>query len=367
MKKLIFGVLNLLLVASPVSAQVGSSSTGMALPPEKMMLPQMLESQNYTYSVKEDGTAVVWLRVDSVTVPLEGGEFRYTLPEKATGTPKFWYRESGCARYQGQICTFYSQNWVEGNVTLDGKKVTAQIPKREVDARDSYVPMSVGLSYSLSDITEKHWWGRTVTITNGTTDRITQYVSVGVYVPDGLYIRDRQTEPSGWGNTVTTMLSQPAAQSDEKAGWDRSSVPMFDYIGGGNVYRSRNSVGPDEVYSFNFMTSGNVWKMYYRELGTAVLWLFGIALVLSLLLYMLVGKKTLRWYLALMTLLFILFLLLGGMWLTSRSVPGGIMRGYGDGPIMLDAKSAMESTPVDMSGAEPATESTPAETPAVEE
>lgn len=338
----------------------------MALPPDKMMRPQMLESQSYTYAVKDDGTATVWLRVDSVSIPLEGGEFRYTLPENATDTPKFWYRETGCSRYQGDICMYYLQNWVEGELSMDGKTVIGTIPKRQIDARDLDIPISVGLTYSLSDVTEKHWWGRSVKIVNGTTDTITQFVNVGVYIPDGLYVRDRQQEPSGWSTTITSMLTQPASLADEKAGWERSSIPMFDYIGGGNVYRNRNNIGPGEVYSFTFMTSGTVWKLYYRELSIAALWLLGIAVVLSLLLYMLVGKKPLKWYLALVFLLFILFVLLGGMWLTSRGVPGGIVRGYPGGPVMLDAKSALESTPVDISGTEPAAEVLPEETPATE-
>ena len=323
MKKIIVVILALLMaiVVGVAEAQEWTIASPAKQPESDLMMPiDLMESQSYTHVVNKDGTSRVWLRVDNFVVEKGGREFRYNLPEKAMGEARVWYRDDGCVRWYDKFsCAEYNPKWVEISTKMEERAVVVEVPWKDWGGNKPN-QMSIGLVYTTSDITTKTWWGRMVEITNGTTDSYVQYMNLGVYVPEGLWVRDEQSAPGGWSNGVTAMFAQPMAIRDEKAAWYGGATTMFDSIGGGELIRERRNLAPGESYSFEFMSSGKNYLLYYKEIGQAVLWLLAISVVVTLLLYMLVGKKPLWWYGALVLLLFTLMILVAGLWINARAL-----------------------------------------------
>lgn len=335
MLKIIFSAVLSLLSVSGAMAQEKS----LIMPPPDVFYSP--ETQNYTYVVRDDGSAQAWMRADGVTVPRAGGEYKFTLPEGSKGEVRAWFRENGCRQYRGEICTMYGGNeWRGLTIKNEGREITASFPERQVDERDLRVPVTVGLMYGMERVTTDKWWGREVKITTGEPSAAVSYLYVGVYVPDGVYVRDTQQGPKGWGQAITML-----ARSESSAALDKAALPvgqpaMFDYAGGGEIYRSRPNLAPGEAYSFSFMSSSSIWKMFAKEMIWGVVWLTAIAVVFSLLLYMIVGKKSLRWYLGVMILLIILMLLVVGLWFSYQLNFG---RGGGDFRIMNSEVQKMDA------------------------
>lgn len=335
MKKLFSLMVLSLFTAASVHAQEASKIMIAPGEPTAGMLP---ETHGMTYVVKEDGTANAWLRIDGYSYAPAGGTYVYTLPEGAKDDVKAWYRENGCRVYRGDFCTAYygAESWTPVDVKRDGEKVTLTLPARKIDERETMNAVTIGIMYGLDSVTTKEWWGRDVEITTGTSDQFVTYLNVGVYLPDGVYVRDKEQGPKGWGEALSqTAMMDQAMVREQKATFAAGPHPaVFDTAGSGQVYRNRSNVMPGESYSFRLMVSTSIWKLYSAELLQGVAWVAGIAIVLSLLLYMIVGKKSLMWYAGVMVLLVVLFLLIGGMWMNYR-FSFGSARGGGVYPMML--------------------------------
>ncbi|MFH1244468.1 MAG: hypothetical protein V1487_02785 [bacterium] len=309
MRKLVVGILIGLLVVSRASAQ------------EIMKYPTSPESQNYTYVVKEDGTARAWLRADSVVVPLSGGEYQLTLPDNYKGEVLGWYRENGCPEYVNYICTWRGGNsWKEAKVKVENGELNLTIPERKIAKQDETTPVTIGISFATEDITTKRWWGREVGVATAKPKQFVAYLSVGVYMPDGVYVRDTQQGPAGWGQAMSEMMGASGMRADNTNFAKMAAPTMLDMAGGGQINRSWNNLMPGEDYGFKFMSSTSTWKLYAKELGWGAIWASAIAAVIALLLRMLIPKKSLGWYLGLVGLLIVLFILIGGLWVGYRFI-----------------------------------------------
>lgn len=317
MKKIVLAIIFLFSAFSPAFAQTTSIAA-----PDMLRYPSTIESHNYTVVVKEDGKSQVWFRVDGFQVPKNGGEYRYTLPSNVDGDVLGWYRENGCLVMKGDFCSQFSDgSWQELKISRDKDDVVATIPARKTLGTD---PHTLGFFFKTKDVTAKKWWGRNVNIETGKSLEVVQYLSVGVYVPDGVYVRDIQEGPTDWGTSITSMMVRSGDMSMEKANFQAVSPTIFDSIGGGEIIRSRNNLMPGENYTFSFMSSPSKWKLYSKELSWGVAWILAIAVVLSILLYMIIGKKTIGWYLTVVFLLMTLMILIMGLMLTYRlNFPGG--------------------------------------------
>lgn len=318
MKKVIVGLLILVSVGG-VRAQ--ETNIRMIPPPGYGAVP---ESQNYTYNLQEDGKARVWLRVDGVMMPREGGEYSIQLPPEVSNEVLAWYRENGCPEYRGGVCLWPSTNlWREAETLIEGDQLTVVVPKRRVVEQDAYIGVTIGISFAVSDVTQKEWWGRRVAVETGKSEQYVNYLSVGVYLPDGVYARNKQVGPQGWGVMFSEMMNLGLRDSAPSGLPKMTAQTMLDSAGSGHIAQYKNGLMPGESYRFNFMTSTSMWKLYYRELGTAVLWMVAIAMVLAFLFRLLIGKKSVWWYLILMGLLLLLFVLIGGLWMTYHFNFGG--------------------------------------------
>lgn len=307
-----------LLLAGRVEAQE------MVAPDMKLGYPVNQESHSYTYVIKEDGTARVWMRIDSVVMPNEGGEYKYVLPDNTSGEVWGWYRENGCPRRVGVQCIWEGNNaWKEVEVKKVGQEITLTVPARKVAKLDESTPITLGIGYGVGDVTSKKWWGRTITITTGTGTGVVNYLGVGVYMPDGVYVRDRQQGPANWSERFNEVAMSQADMAVPAVATKMIGPSWLDMAGGGVINRYRQNLLPGEVYSFSFMSSTAWWKLFYPEMAVGVGWIIGIAVVLALLLRLLVGKKPVTWYLGVMVLIALLLLMIAGLWWTTKSVGGG--------------------------------------------
>ena len=302
-----------LLVGLLSVTQVGAQD---AMPVEKMLYSVQPESHSYTVNLKEDGTSRAWLRMESIVFPRAGGEYRINLPSLASEDVLAWYRESGCAKYRGDMCAWdYLNVWKEVEVKkADSGEWVIVIPPRKVDERSFNAGGAIGITYLTQDLTEKRWWGREVKVSTASTKDFVNYVNIGVFLPDGVYGRSKQAGPAGWGMIVSEMGSMGAREQTPDGTPKMMASTMLDSVGGGHIFRSKTGVMPGESYSFNFMTSTSIWKLYYQEIASALGWVGGIAIVLALLLFLLIRRKPLVWYLAVTMLLLVLFGLVVGLW-----------------------------------------------------
>lgn len=273
-------------------------------------------SYTYTASVKENGGANVFLLVNNVGFGTGGGDYTLTLPEGATGDKaKAWYVDEGVYRkciqplgaetdamYTPEYrCYETVRNWVEAEVVQEGDSVRITIPKTKGN-------VSLGITWAMSDVTEKTWWGRKVTVTTPVVDHFVSFVNVWVDFPDGLYMRDKAVGPSNWGDMTTgVMMSQPGAGIDEKMAF---APEIFDRIGSSaDVVKNKNNLAPGESYSFTLLTATSRWKLFVPEIATMLAAAAALTIVVSLLLRLLIGKKPFGWYLAVTSLL-VLFIIL---------------------------------------------------------
>ncbi len=274
-----------------------------------------VQFHNYSYQIEDDGRAKVWLRADNVSIPLSGGEYRLTLPAKQIGDPLTWYKENGCQKYSGAECFVYgSQNWKQAEHVLNGSDLVIKIPKRDVLKPQDDVPITIGIAWVMGDITTKEWWGREVDIESATSDQMVSSLSIGVSFPEGVSYRDKQTGPGGWGKMIgevvgrnTSGMGVPIVMSDYVMPY------VFDNAGLGTMNRYANNLFPGEDYRFSVMTSTSVWKLYVKEILSGILWILAIATVLTLLLFMVIGRRSLLWYGTVVLLITILFILSYGL------------------------------------------------------
>lgn len=325
--------------------------------------PLQMEYHNYSYVVKEDGTARGWLRVDGLTKWEKGGEYQITLPEGTEDGVLGWYRRDECGRYEGRVCVMYENQWREAEVKQDGQSVVVVIPPAKANQQPYGNNVSVGLGYRLGDVTSKKWWGREVSVVSGVSDNVVSSLSIGVTMPDGVYTRDYQTGPAQWAATMNEMAMGAKAPGVDAMG--KLMGPMaLDMAGSGQISKYWNNLMPDEQYKFEFMSATSQWKLFNREIGWGIMWIVAIGIVFSLLLRMLIGKKPWLWYLGIVVLLALLFILIGGLWLTYRFSLGAGRDNY-PGPvysIMKEATPARETqeyidpslSTTDLMGDEPA-------------
>jgi len=325
MKRLILGIFFSFLMVGGVVAQE------MMSPDKNVVLsyPVNSEFENYTYSVKDDGKAQVWLRVDGVNVPVNGGEYTLTLPESMTGEVSGWYRENG---------------WKAGKIVMNGREMTMTIPPRKISKMDEETSMTLGFSWGTTDLTTKKWWGREVSIATAISkQQMVAYMNIGVFMPDGVYSRDIQQGPGGWGQMMSEFTNKRLGVIETPqllgATWDSSTI--LDMAGSGTIYRSRDNLMPGEQYSFSFISSTSIWKLYLKEIAWGLGYLLAIAVVLTLLLFMIIGKKSIWWYASVVVLIMLLFVLFGGLWVGSRL---GVTDG-GNYPTLMNFDKGAEMDP----------------------
>ena len=231
------------------------------------------------------------------------------------------------------------------------------IPERKVAARDERTPVTIGLSFQTGEVTSKKWWGREVTIVTGKPSQFVSYLTVGVSMPEGVYARDKQAGPSGWGQTIMEAMSLQSNKAASPVADARlMATTMLDMVPNGQVVRERSNVMPGEEYKFSVMSSTERWKLYGTEIGWGVLWIAGIAIVLALILRMLIGKKSLGWYLGLVVLLAVLFVLIMGLWIGYRLTVGGVSDGRYPMPLYKGLDQTAVSSPVEPMVVEPGLE-----------
>lgn len=313
-----------------------------------------IQFQNYSYEVKDSGEAAVWMRVENVVIPLAGGEYKITLPDNHKGEPSTWYKENGCQRYSGENCLEYgTNNWKQAEHKLIGSELVVIIPKRTVLKLQDDQPISLGIAWMMGDITTKKWWGREVAIESAKSNEIVSTLSIGVNFPEGVSYRDKQAAPSGWGKMVTEIFNVDSAMNGQSPKTSDYAMPYaFEYVGGGVISRYANNLLPGEAYRFKVMTSASIWKLYTKEIVSGVVWILAIAIVLALLLFMVIGRKSLLWYGAVILLLGTLLILIFGLILSYNFTFG---KGGGDTfPMYSEARSVIEpglepeSLPVEM-------------------
>lgn len=338
MKKWIVGLLLFVSVG-----RVGAQETV-----SKYLMPDYYSPQSHSYTVnlKEDGTSRVWLRIDAVFLPREGGEYKIKLPNLENEEVMAWYRESGCTKYRENVCDWnYINVWNEVVVRKgEGGEWVVVVPPRKVDERSINAGGAIGITYLTTDLTEKTWWGREVKVNTAATEDFANYVSVGVFLPDGVYGRNKQKGPQGWGAMVSEMGSMGARESAPDGAPKMLASTMLDSAGNGNIYRSWSGMMPGESYSFSFMSSTSIWKLYYQEVMLTMGWVGGIALVLSLLLFLLIRRKSIWWYLVVTALFLLLFAMIVGLWFTFQFNFGAgdngvtpMMKGGGAGETLIEA------------------------------
>lgn len=333
MRKVVIALGLILLVRGRVGAQELATMPAMRGP------GSIAEMQAYTFDVKADGTASVWMRADSVAIPMAGGEYTLTLPEGSGQGVSAYYRESGCTQYRGDICISYAgNNWQEAEVRREGDKVTVVIPKRKVDVRDEGMGVAIGLLYKMErDVTNKRWWGREVVLETAKSDQLVASLSIGVYLPEGVYARDKQEGPQGWAAALSEVNTRGAGAPmlDAKMG----AGSLLEQAGSGEIYRYRQNLVPGESYTMRIMSSTSRWRLFGREIGTMLIFVILIATVLSLLMYLVVGRRPWWWYVVVTLLLVALFVLVAGLWISLRFGVGA--SGGGSYPVMMRESVAL--------------------------
>jgi hypothetical protein len=83
-----------------------------------------------------------------------------------------------------------TNTWKGAKVREEEDELILTIPERRVLKSDEEVPLTLGISWGATDLTVKKWWGREVEIVTGKSSQFLSYLSVGVLLPDGIYLRD---------------------------------------------------------------------------------------------------------------------------------------------------------------------------------
>lgn len=282
------------------------------------MMPSPISSRDevhqYSVLVKDNGSANAFLLVSNLGDGGKGGNYRLTLPEGAIGPVKAWYVDEGVfqkciqplmegsvndALYPRVPCYEAVRIWAPiENITEEGDSITVTIPKTKGH-------ISLGITWKMTDVTDRKWWGRKVTISTPSVDHFVSFIDVSVDFPDGVYVRDKAVGPTNWGDMTTGVtMSVPGAGLDEKMVF---SPEMFERgIGAGDVVKSKSNLAPGETYSFSLLTATARWKLFVPEIATMLGVAIALALVVSLLLRLLIGRKPFWWYLAVVSLLLLL-------------------------------------------------------------
>lgn len=337
MKRIVRVTLLLLLLFGTLKSVVVAASPALTTP-----ISSRDEVHQYSVLVKDNGSASAFFLVSNLGLDRKGGSYRLTLPEGATGPVNAWYVDEGVVQkciqplmegstdgvmYPRVPCYEAVRTWVPiEEMTQEGDSITMFVPPTKGH-------VSLGVTWKLSDVTSKNWWGRKVTITTPVVDHFVAYVNVSVDFPDGVYVRDKAVGPVRWGDMETgVMMSQPGSGMNEKIAF---TPEMFDRIGGaGEVFKSTSNLAPGDVYSFTLLTATNRWKLFVPEIATMLGVAVALALVVSLLLRLLIGKKPFWWYLAVVVLL----LLLAGMVLWLFRMYTALFPRV-DYPVMMKAES----------------------------
>lgn len=293
------------------------------------IMPSMPETHNYTYVVDENGNAGVWLRIDGIKPESTPQTYQFTTPKALKGSVMAWQRENGCLEYKNDICVYYgSTNWKEVEVSLSNQTVSLAIPATRLTGRYGENNTTLGLAFTVENVSDKKWWGRNININSGISPQLVSYINIGVYLPEGVYTRDRTKGPGSWATGIAETLSVAQSRSSDMGFTKAAGSPMLDMAGSGQIYRSRQNIMPNQEYRFSFMSSTSLWKLFYPEIGFGLLWLIAIGTVVALLLRLIIGKKSLKWYLAVIGLLVLLGTLIGGLWFTYRTAFNGSNPGY---------------------------------------
>jgi len=342
MKRILLSIF--LLIASV--AQSGAIALAEPAVIRPSLAPVVQNYHSYTYVVEEDGSARVWLLMDNVQTREQAQIVRYTLPENYTGEVFAWYRENGCMEYRQDNCVYYGNtNWQALEVQATDRQLEIAVPQAQYPGRFGENSMSFGLMFMMSDITSKNWWGRAINIRTGSSDQHVANVNVGVYLPEGLYTRDRSQGPDNWAASLSESINV-ANNRPVDVDLRSAQAMMLDRAGSGQIYRYAYNLLPGASYSFSFMSSGSLWTLYYVEILISLLWLLAIAVVVAVLLRLVIGKKPLRWYIALIGLLVLLSALVGGLWFTFYTAFGNRGGGY---PIpLMGVTKDMGSAPAEI-------------------
>ena len=312
----LFLVISLFLVAMAVEV----SSAPMIAPSAPIT-----EAYYYTYSVKDDGSANVWLRIDELQATPNERTYSLELPKGAIEGVKAWYRENsaGCIypmegdsggespvmetepgiRYEKTYPCVEQETseWKELKTAQQGNKLYLTIPKLKTVNNQNSRTLSLGLSFKIASVTSKKWWGREIKVETAKSENYISYESVGVELPPGVYVRDRQTGPVNWGEMMGERAMMSQSVSDLNSG--RFAPTMFDQVGSGQIVKDKSNILPGENFSFTLMSATSIWKLYVKEIGIMLGGVLVLILVAGLLLHLIIGRKPIWWYLAVMFLI----------------------------------------------------------------
>lgn len=289
------------------------------------MISPTTETHYYSYSVKEDGSANVWLRIDELQTATKERIYSLELPKGTKGEAKAWYRDNvNCVypmkgieegsigvesdlSYQRFPCIEKTNEWQELKIKQKGDKIDVFIPKSKVATNQYNQTMSLGLSFKMENITNKKWWGREIKVETAKSENYITYESAGVDLPGGVYLRDKQSGPANWGEmmnstTVMSLDSRGIGDMDSQA----FNPLMFDSAGGGQIVRDKSNISPGENFSFVLMSATSMWKLYLKEIGFMLGGFLVLVLIAASLLRLVIGRKPLWWYMA-VTLLMAIF------------------------------------------------------------
>ena len=289
------------------------------------ILPNNLESHNYTFAVREDKGADVFVRIDGVSMDPKGGVYSINLPQGVTGEVYGWYRDNGCMEVSDPYgCVRWGSDWIEATTDKQGDKVSLTIPERKVSSEFELTPVSLGLYFVVPDLSgEQGFWGRELKIETGSRETIVQNLSVGVYLPEGVYARDVYDQgPIGWDSMVAEFTTPSPAPRLDFA--DKTSMAymgsFLDQAGTGYVIRYKSMIMPGKSFAFEIKTSTSRYKLYLKEIGIVVGAVVLLAVVVASILRLLLGKKSWGWYLTLTGLLMLFFVLVVTLWMVYRLV-----------------------------------------------
>ncbi|KKP71859.1 MAG: hypothetical protein UR68_C0025G0004 [Candidatus Roizmanbacteria bacterium GW2011_GWA2_35_19] len=296
------------------------------------MIAPTTETHYYSYSVREDGSANVWLRIDELQTSSKERIYTLELPKKTKGEVKAWYRDNvNCVypmkgveegsigvesdlSYQRFPCIEKTNEWQELKTEQKGDKISVFIPKSKVATNQYDQTMSLGLSFNMENITNKKWWGREIKVETPKFENYISYLSVGVDLPAGVYLRDEQSGPANWGE----MMNSKAVMSlDSRGIGDMDNQVfnplIFDSAGEGQIVKDKSNIPPGESLVFSLMSATSMWKLYTKEIGFMFGAVFVLILVASALLRLIIGRKPIWWYMAIMLLASIFFIII--IWL----------------------------------------------------
>lgn len=335
---MLLSVFVLVFLLSPMYAARAASPAIMPSP-----IASRDEVHQYSVLVKDNGSANAFLLVNNLGFGGKGGLYRLTFPEGAIGPVKAWYVDNGvwtkCIQplgasegmYRPDPCYEAVRTWVPiENITEEGDSVTVTIPPTKGH-------VSLGITWKLTDVTDRKWWGRKVTIVTPMVDRFVSDTSVSVDFPDGIYVRDKSVGPTNWGDMESgVMMSQPGSGMEAGMAF---TPDTFDRLGSaGDVVKSMSNLAPGETYSFSLLTATSRWKLFVPEITTMLGVAVALALVVSLLLRLLIGRKPFWWYLSVV----ILLLLLAAMTLWLMRMYTALFPGQ-NYPVMMRAESIPSS------------------------